>query len=331
MSRIRRPARIRTIWTLSLMAAGLGAAPVLAAPVEQRCSELGSACLCSEPLRFTSAGRLVEMVDPPDSEGAGAKECAGGSAIDAEPSGMQLVDRVDNASNTDFPGPNPPAFVLKMTSVANDADNGWQVRGNQPTGVQNETICSRDYQRFGNDLPIAVEPMRIKMSESVLNGRLNQDGIVMNGRGQFDVHDGDCTGTNNIQMAGRQSWIRHETCMDVGSSSYTIRARVVVIETGVTDTITCGPHPLSTPASYSEFLIGNLHLQTAGNSAYFGSRYFTHAIQTRLPLDSTFWPGPARELEVAGGTSTPPPTTPPPTTPPPTEPLGKPGQPIYTP
>ena len=72
MSRISQATRT---WAVALMAASLGAAPALAAPVEQRCTDLGSQCLCSEPFRFTSASTLFETVDPPDSEGAGAKEC----------------------------------------------------------------------------------------------------------------------------------------------------------------------------------------------------------------------------------------------------------------
>jgi len=318
--RIREVART---WVIILMGACVGAAPALAGPVEARCTELGAQCLCSEPLRYTAAGTLFESVDPPDSEGAGAKECNGGLAIDAEPTGMQLVNVVDGASGLDFPGPNPPARVLKMTSVANDGNNGWQVIGNQPTGVRNETICGRTYQRFGADLPNpAREPMRIKMSQAGVGFEIHHDGLS-NDSGLYDIRvEGECTGSHDMLAAARTSWIRHEFCLDFGTTTVGRRGRVTVVDTGVADTLLCGSVPVSTPANFDDFLIGNLFLQTMGNPAYFGSRYVTHAIQTRGPLNTSFWPGAATEIEGGAGAPPPPPTQ---------GTLGKPGQPYYTP
>lgn len=313
-------------WAVALTATCLGAASALAAPVEQRCTDLGSACLCSEPLRYTSGGTLQEDVDPPDSEGAGAKECgSGGRAVDAEPTGMRLVNTVDGASGVDFPGPNPPAYVLKMTSIANDGDNGWLIWGTLPTNVRNETICSRTYQRFGNDLPIARDPnMRVKLQEAEVGGVLIQHELQHYSQGNIGInYDCNQDGTVNVQLAGRTSWIRFESCYDVGTSSVNTRLKATVVDTGVSDMVSCGPKPLSTPANFTLYQIGNLFLQTQGDTSVIGSRYVTHAIQTRTPLNSSFWPGPASELESGGG-STPPP-------PPPSDSLGKPGQPIYQP
>lgn len=311
-------------WAIALTAACLGAAPALAGPVEQRCTELGSACLCSEPLRFTSGGTLFETVDPPDSEGAGAKECGGGVALDAEPTGMQLVNKVDNATGLDFPGSNPPAYVLKMTAVANDGDNSWLIYGNLPTGVRNETVCSRTYQRFGNDLRMVTGEMRAKIQEVTVGGVTIQQQLNIDGSGHLDTaYNVNCTGTVNVQLAGRTSWIRHEVCYDIGTTTVHSRQRATVLDTGVVDTLDCGTWPVSTPANFTLYQVGNLFLQTAGSSANFGSRYVTQAIQTRLPLNASFWPGAAVELEGGG--------SPPPPPPPPQEPLGKPGQPNYVP
>ena len=310
-------------WAVALTATGLGATSALAAAVEQRCTELGSACLCSEPLRYTSGGTLLENVDPPDSEGADAKEC-GAPAVDAEPTGMRLVNTVDNATGLDFPGPNPPAYVLKMTSVTNDGDNSWYVYGDLPTNVRNETICSRNYQRFGNDLPIARDPnMRIKLQEAEVGGTLIQHEIQHYNQGNIGInYDCNQDGTVNVQMAGRSSWIRFESCYDVGTSSVTTRLKATVVDSGQSDQVSCGPKPIATPANFTLYQIGNLFLQTQGDGSVIGSRYVTHAIQTRTPLDSSFWPGPASELESGGGGSPPPPPSPT---------LGKPGQPTYVP
>jgi hypothetical protein len=308
-------------WAVALTATCLGAASALAGPVEQRCTDLGSACLCSEPLRYTSGGTLREDVDPPDSEGTGAKECGNGSTLDAEPTGIQLV--TENAN--DFPGPNPPAYVLKMTSTTNDGDNSWLLYGDLPTGVRNETICSRNYQRFGSNLPIARDPnMRIKLQEAEVGGVLMQHELQHYNQGNLGInYDCNQDGTVNIQLAGRTSWIRFESCYDVGTSSVHTRLRATVVDTGVSDSVSCGPKSLSTPANFTMYQIGNLFLQTLGDSSVIGSRYVTHGIQTRVPLNSSFWPGPASELETGGSTPPPPP--------PPTQPLGKPGQPIYQP
>lgn len=295
MSGIREATRT---WAVCLVAASL-AAPALAGPVEERCAELGSACLCSEPLRFTGNGWLHEGIDPPDSEGLGAKECAGGLTLDAEPTGMQLVSRVDNANGVDFPGPNPPSRVLKMTAGGSDGDNGWLVLGNRPSGVQNETICGRGYHRFANDLVMIDGSMRAKLAETKPSGMLVQHQIFHNGQGILDTFPGDCVGSINMQAAGRQSWLRHEFCLDVTTSSVSSRQRMVVVDTGAgaDDVVSCGPYSTGTPLAFESFAIGNLFIQTEGNPAWYGSRYFTHAIQTRVPLDPDFWPGGAYELE----------------------------------
>jgi hypothetical protein len=311
-------------WAVVLMATCLGATSALAAAVEQRCTELGSACLCSEPLRYTSGGTLRENVDPPDSEGPGAKECGNGSpALDAEPTGMQIVTETAN----DFPGSNPPAYVLKMRSTTNDGDNSWMIYGSLPTNVRNETICSRNYQRFGSDLPIARDPnMRIKLQEAQVGGVLIQHELQHYSQGNLGInYNCNQDGSVNVQLAGRSSWIRFESCYDVGTSSVSTRLKATVVDTGQSDQISCGPKSLSTPANFTLYQIGNLFLQTLGDSSVIGSRYVTHAIQTRTPLNASFWPGPASELESGGGGS------PPPSEPPPTEPLGKPGQPTYVP
>jgi hypothetical protein len=212
---------------------------------------------------------------------------------------MQRVDEVDNASDVDFPGPNPPDYVLEMTSTEDDGDNGWLIHGDLPTGVQNETVCSRTYQRFGNDLPIAHDPnMRIKLQEVTVGGVTIQHEIEHGEGGNLGINY-DCpdSGAVNFQLAGRTSWIRHEVCYDVGTSSVTTRQRATVIETGETEVVSCGPKSLSTPASFTLYQIGNLFLQTLGESEDIGSRYVTHAIQTRTALDTSFWPGAATELE----------------------------------
>jgi hypothetical protein len=293
------------ILCVSLGVLAVAARPASAiSPVEQRCTDLGSACLCSEPLRYTAPGTLFELVDPPDSEGPGAKECGGGYAFDAEPNGVQLVSVVDNASDVDFPlASDPPAYVLKMTAGANDADNGWQLLGNIPLAVENETVCSRAYHRFGNDLPLINEPMRAKLQEAVISGVLIQHGIAQVARGQIDTFSGDCSGSIPFQTWGRSQWIRHEVCLDVGTDTVSSRQRATLIETGVSETVTCGPYPIVPWAKddFETFFIGNLYLQTNGNPGFFGSRYVTHGIQTRSPLDTNFWPGPAIELEDSDG------------------------------
>ncbi|HEY8154167.1 MAG TPA: hypothetical protein VII72_08580 [Myxococcota bacterium] len=265
---------------------------------------LGGACLCSEPLRFTAPGTLFESADPPDSEGVGAKECAGGNTIDAEPTGIELVSVVDNASDVDFPlASDPPAYVLKMTAGPIDVDNGWRLIGETPQDVVNETVCSRTYQRFGNDLPIINDPMRAKLQEAVVGGMLIQHGILQNDLGQIDTFGGNCTGSIPFQAWGRTQWIRHEACLDIGTTSMSSRQRATLIETGVSETVTCGPFEIvgGTPTDFESYLVANLFLQADGNAGFFGSRYVTHGIQTRVPFDANFWPGPAIELEDGDG------------------------------
>ena len=154
---------------------------------------------------------------------------------------MKPVNVVDGASGLDFPGSNPPAYVLKMTSTIDDGNNGWIVYGNQPTGVRNETVCSRTYQRFGATLPIAHDPnMRIKLHEAQIGGVLMQHEIQHYGQGNLGInYDCNQDGQVNIQQAGRSSWIRFESCYDVNTSSVNTRMRATVVDTGVSDTIAC--------------------------------------------------------------------------------------------
>jgi len=139
--------------------------------------------------------------------------------------------------------------------------------------------------------------MRAKIHEFSVGGVGFQQQINDDGSGNLDTATGNCTGTIDIQTPGRESWIRHEVCIDITTDTMSSRQRATLIETGLTDTVYCGPAPIVTPADFTLFWLGNLTLQTLGNPALVGSRYVTYALQTRMPLDPGFWPGPATELE----------------------------------
>ena len=292
-------------WVLSILSISGSALLANAGPVEDRCTELGAGCLCSEPLRYTSGGRLVEGrdEDPPDSEGAGAKECAGGNALGLEVNEVELVSMVDNASGLDFPGRLPPDYVLKMTATTDDGNNDWRILGNLPTGVSGETVCSRSYQRFANNLSVvrdAESNLRIKLQEAIIKQPKSDLAIELElvaGSGGLGINpDCDDFPRLDFQVEGRTSWIRHEVCYDVSAESVTTRQRATLIETGQSEIRTCTKQ-IATPADFLNYQIANLYLQTGGDRHLAGSRYVTYAIQTRGPLDPQFWPGAALELE----------------------------------
>ena len=276
-----------------------------AGPVEERCAELGAACVCSEPLRYAAGGRLAVGRDenPPDSQGADAKECAGGNALRLDGNEVELVSAVDNASGLDFPGRLPPAYVLKMTATTDDQNNDWSVLGSLPTGVSEETVCSRSYQRFANDLTTVRDPdtdQRIKLQEAIIKQPQHDLAIELElvaGSGGLGINpDCDDFPRLDFQLEGRTSWIRHEVCYDVSAGTVTARQRATLIETGQSEIRTC-TKKISTPADFLNYQIANLYLQTGGDRRLAGSRYVTYAIQTRGPLDPQFWPGAALELE----------------------------------
>lgn len=341
---------------LVLMAALCLPTIATAAPAaEQRCTELGGSCLCSEPMNWQQAGGGVYggVVNPADSSGPGAKECGGGgnsARFDGTPGWRSVAV------------PNKPAtaaaswqLVQQVTHVAEDGDNinwWWGV----PTSTSNGTLCTRHYSNIGTLRAMTSFDHRIKVAQWFGNSsnltQLEWGWDQSNQSNQYLRPQSPGTHGSVVSFEDcRGAWCRIEYCIDYNAGRTSWRVRISKVGTPSKTEIIGPVQQANSVSGTLQFsgdegvAIGDVFAQCYGRGTCpTGTRHIAFGIQTLVqPMNGNFWPGAAYEVEGGSGGSTPPPPTtpppppttppPPPTTPPPpqAEPLGKPGTPTYQP
>ena len=330
-------------WFWLALLAGLWLPTVAAAApaAEQRCTELGGSCMCSEPMNWQQAGggAYGGRVNPSDSAGSGAKECGpGGSTADWD----------DPPNWRSVPVPNKPAgaasswqYAQQVTHVAADGDNvNWWY--GVPASTSNGTICTRHYTNIGTLAAMTSHDHRLKVAQFSGNvANLTQLEWAWDESSSATQHLRPQAGTNfrrgNVVTFQdcRGAWCRIEYCVDYngGRPSYRVRISKVGVPAKTEIITDQQQNPQPAPLSFDSVgvAIGDIFAQCYGrNPCPTGTRHVAFGIQTLVqPMNSNFWPGAAYEVEGGSDGSTPPPPTTPP--PPPAESLGKPGTPTYQP
>jgi hypothetical protein len=298
------------------------------APPERRCVELGSGCVCAEALDFAGEVPPSTFFDPPDST---SRECTqAGQRPPWLPVFLRLGGRGVVPGGPDgapaLPAGATSKHVLKENGsggsdhIMNDLDQDGSGGRLDVTG---KTLCIRGYVSYSQDHPL---PGNIKIARMGNAGAglawqsswgsgtgLGNSPIVsfiadFQADGTVDV---DC----NLAAAAspdpitfgdcRGHWCRYEICADHPPAGVpSVRARF--LQVGGPSHTELGPEmaychqrlPAVTSLQVKgQLVIMDLHGEALAGPAETGARFLSHGLVTLTPYDSTFWPGPARELE----------------------------------
>ncbi len=307
---------------------------------ERRCGELGSACICSEPLNTgtVDGGRPWPTQCPAASEGAcrvdpddspSATECPG----ESYGSGGQAVIAlgtppitVTSAATQPLPSGNALTWVL--TRASGDTAKITAPDVNEPP---NTTYCSRSYQRWDAASPIPGSGTAVANSQYKLatiggvdpNGNHNpvQTGAIQGGS-IFTRFDGSWfNAPEDFQTMGNMSecvsnFCRFEMCIDFGADGIgRARFRKAVLPPGTAKTYTVTKPAGTTARSVMKFSGGyndplQWYSQEIGGLTI---RYATHVMVAKhAPVDGSWWIGAACEVEggCSGSPQPPPPARP---------------------
>lgn len=294
---------------------------------EKRCSDLGSDCICSEPLNTNTVDGGQSWahdiyLDPDDSPNA--TECEGetgdGKALTDVTQGFRAV----NVSGQPLPPGHSLSWVLRK-----DGGGVSVLRGPDIDEPSNTTYCNRSYQRWDPASAIpgagsATANSQYKVSNmggKDPNGNHNPFQLAVVQTGSIFVRADsnwfncpvDFQGFSNGQQNCTNNFCRFETCLDHkinGKAQF--RARLTYL----------APHPQAGQSfviTKPECLIAQSRMTFQDANDPMGwyaqelsgpsIRYATHALTAKhTPQDSSWWPGPACEVE--GGCSGAPPSPP---------------------
>lgn len=282
--------------------------------LENRCTEIGSQCTCSETLNFYADLRNNPngpSLNPPNSV---TKQCGDQCSIFGCGDYLYMSTNYQTASSmvrasdyAPFPsGANPWIYRGGIAGVHHYGADHWQ-------NVSNETVCQREYRAYDANVPIALNPdgsQRLKLSSIFID---EGDGIP----GRVDTQFHEFGGKNGhwsflattYALAGQdywygsggwtdmhtkchQGWCRLEHCVDLNGNTIRARSRITYLADGTSATnlsaIGTGPSTAT--------LEGNVGLfgQNMPSSSH---QFLSHYMQSRVPYNPNFWIGPAYELE----------------------------------
>jgi hypothetical protein len=292
-------------------------------PVEARCGELGDACVCSEPLDFALPASSPQNLDPPDSEGAGSKECADGSFV------RQIFGAGGSLAEI--------ATVPGSTVGLPDVENVFRKKGGNSViyvddnrDFPDSTWCARFYWSASAD---ASPPVVYGTDDLKFFTHEGDDAWSATQAGQWWPNDrvesyspggtswswpttGHLKGTGGAIGTGDCSggkWCRFERCFDHnwdGTGRLQFRARFVALDSGETEdfgpNLTLNSGPTASTGNRRTW-INNSKCDYAGCPAY---QYLSHAIVAiKSPADPDCWIGAAQEIGADGGSSVPPPAS----------------------
>lgn len=292
----------------SINAASGGGGLTIQAP-EYICTELGSACTCSEPLSSTGQSFSGTSHNPPDSS---TKEC-----------GTFETD----ATVASITAPNPPTGAIIESAYQLQDYNSWghttKMLGVVPSG--DKRVCFRHYSYYpsgyassGWNWSADNDSMcqRVKLHQFSNSGGSTLFQPEWKGSTPYptaDVITGAVSGTptltsgSDVQLNDvKGHWVRHEACMDAnsfGSGSATVYAaqtRITVPDTGDTATYTMSGYPTSgvdMVMSSSFFWVGNFYDQRSACGAGGNGRSIAYVMQAEFARGSGTWIGAACEME----------------------------------
>lgn len=304
---------------------------------ERLCAELGSACVCSEPLNTntvnggqtwpgTVGNSITRFIDPDDSPNA--TECAGEAAGAAIANNTPGTIGVVPANTQPLPPGHSLTWVLRRQggSIAH-------LRGPDVAEASDVTYCHRGYHRWDPTSPIPDNAFAPAGSNSQYKigtvGGWDPEGAA--NPNQLGVSSGGTIGTRadgnwfnfppDFKQLGRQAecvnnFCRFEICIDLLPSGQAYaRFRQVVLppspNAGVVHAYEKPPaQRLRSSISYAQANdVMDWYAQIYNGTPL---RYATHAIMAkRRPVNRTWWPGPACEVEGScNGTPPPPPARP---------------------
>lgn len=312
---------------------------------ELRCTELGSNCVCSEPMNVNDGAAVQVGWNPSDSV---TKECHYSSGSETGFLGGAAgvsADRLNPkaTSSLSYGGPAPPSYVIEML----EGYNNLRV---QDIGTSEKRHCARWYERFGNQFICSVDdefgpgcglgPYGVggKMFDSTDTAGGNTGNQLLiaattasnqhcGGPGycgpfRMDI-DGDNVEGNlpsigpdkcRADSSGNGGWCRIEQCIEStdgttirspGNRRYTVRVT-----------------PLANPSAQETIATPSIHYNTGTNYWKFNNWNDQEGERARLEvsyyMDAGWntaagqWIGPAYEIEGGGSVVTPPsPTAPP--------------------
>ena len=289
-----------------------------AAGAEQRCTELGANCSCSEPLNtnlFTTFNS--SFVNPADST---TKQCVGESLVYGGASYWSGGGNLRIDAESGMPSGNTVNWVWTSTQTS-----GTTKIDAAPPASATRRMCSRLYAKFSNDYQGTGEGScqnnKIMWAPQYQSSLPNSENYVTQGGGApswgishagFSTSDGVVTGSGSIlnHHDCMTSWCRFEMCMGgnvlAGTNLY-VDGSVVVLNDGRTQT-------------FPRTFIGNANGAPANrNQPYLayrqgtcaGTRSVSHVISAEWTTDAGQHIGKAYEVEGGGGTTPPPPVAPP--------------------
>lgn len=326
--------------TGSSAAAGFGAValclfilqPAAAAP-EQRCTDLGGNCVCSEPMDVKDGSAVQNHWNPSDST---KKQCEAGEGFwgCSEPDTLPQHLNPKAVSDLDFGGMHPPSYVLEQLHGYCDSPNMKSAN----TGARRR--CARWYERFGKDYLCAInvdaEPscggnhITGKMFDTTGTGGESTDHqLVIQAKettdpycgapghcGPFQFQSDDPTNGGEESFTfqtmspdkcradanGKGGWCRMELCigsidhdLTTGGNRY-YEVRVKQLSTGLTETIK-STHTRLFNTGVNYFRLNAWNNQT-GETARIE---FSHFMEASYATDSGQWIGPAIEIEGSDG------------------------------
>lgn len=295
-----------------------------AAPAEGRCTALGNICRCSEPLDFSTTNFETQSsaFDPPDSEGAGAKECKDGPAISSN--GGNTTQTTVTAASTGLPGTGTTRVLQYNMYTSGDLRDS-------NLDFSHGTWCGRTYFRFGPAYAGAnsTDPKWLRNDGSTGIGdnpphpTLQTAFVGVNGYLEWAPGYGNywCHGSpdpcdlgspqiaHQQQLVSRtdcsQSWCRSEVCYDHdeqnnGTNHLRWRGKLVRLDNGKTDYVN-DYSPNSYPAAVSgssRIILTFIDALNQGGNTWSDYVWASHAmVAIKQPADPNFWIGVASEIE----------------------------------
>jgi hypothetical protein len=278
---------------------------------EQRCNELGEACVCSEPLNNLDS-YTVSTHDPSDST---TKECGEWDAA------------LPGSGTASFPVPFPPGATLQnVLFMAQTAGAVGKLRyeGTSPRDLTNQTLCVRSYRNYGathappGNIKIArmgsLEGVSWQSAWSANGGPTSTPHVnwisLLNGAGVVDCALGH-TGSEAEQLRFtdcQSHWCRFEICVDHNGATGEFDLRAEWAQVGGTKK---SRSVLGAPGQYgpdcvpergpSASVIGDIVVAEFADvccpATPGGALYASSLMVAQTRYDPQFWIGAAREIE----------------------------------
>ena len=292
---------------------------------EQRCADLGSACLCSEPLDSTPASALQvgsEHLNPSDSV---TKQCGG-----ADAAAVGAAYAVSNSGGAADPktkgGLTAVSAGIGTVGVAWHTDNPLTLSSFisgvvPPTNLKR--MCVRHYERYASDFGTWAGPNWCNNKTSIISyhatsgsgqqvAQSRGGSLLYASAGGFTQNAGTNFGQNLSDTECRGQWCRFELCIGGDNlsggatqpSNLTMELYMTVI-TGPRAGLQqkTGPISLGSPtgsvSGWDRIQIAEIYREATGTCG--GGRDYSHAMQAGWTTNAGQTIGPASEVEGGGG------------------------------